>query len=267
MKILADKKILTILLSTFFLVLAIPVMARDAEPTDDASLSTVSPEAQVVLDRMTDYLQSLKSFSIQSNSTRDEVVEFGYKLQHNESSTTIVKKPDMLRSHVSGDVRNRTFVYDGKNLVMYSPDDLVYTRTPAPNTLGKLIGGLINAGIELPETDVLFHSENGSLAQDARGGVWVGETMIEGVACDHLAFRHAGTDWQIWVQQGSRPLMRKLVITTRFEVGDPQFQSTLHWDINPKIDADTFKFSVPEGAVEIPFDYPAAINVAAPSGE
>jgi hypothetical protein len=45
------------------------------------------------------------------------------------------------------------------------------------------------------------------------------------VLCDHLAFRQLDTDWQLWVEKGSRPLPRKIVITTRYEVGDPQFSA------------------------------------------
>ena len=269
MNITKRKNIRMVLLSAIMLALAAPIAAQEKSSTDNAPerSSTVSPEAQAVLDRMTTYLKSLKSFSFHSNTTRDEVVAFGFKLQHNESSTIIVKKPNGLRSKVSGDIRDRTFVYNGKNLVMYSPDDNVYTRAPAPDTLGKLIGGLLNAGIELPTIDVLYHAHTGNIAEGVRGGILVGETTIENVVCDHLAFRDTDIDWQIWVEQGSRPLLRKLVITTRYEVGDPQYQTTLHWDLNPKIDSKTFKFSAPKGAVEIPFVDIASINVAVPSGE
>jgi hypothetical protein len=62
------------------------------------------------------------------------------------------------------------------------------------------------------------------------------------------------------VEQGERPLPRKVVITTRYEVGEPQFEATMQWDLKPKIDASTFVFSAPKGAREIPFRDPAAIR-------
>ena len=267
MKISHRKYARTLLLSSIMLAFAMPILAQDnaaeAKVVESSSATqTVSPEAQAVLDRMSTFLQGLKSFSIRSVSTRDEVVAFGYKLQHNETSTITVQKPNMLRSEVVGDIRNRTFVYDGKNLTIFSPDDNAYAI--APDTLGKLIGGLLNAGIEMPTIDVLVQASKGNIAENVRGGILVGETLIEGVACDHLAFRQADADWQIWVEQGARPLLKKLVVTTRYEVGDPQYTAVLHWNLNPKIDSNTFVFTPPKGANKIPFADPAAINVVEP---
>ncbi|WP_428442365.1 DUF2092 domain-containing protein [Photobacterium sagamiensis] len=54
-------------------------------------------------------------------------------------------------------------------------------------------------------------------------GYVVGKSVIEGVRCDHLAFRSPYVDWQLWVQEGSEPLPRKLVITSRDVVNAPQF--------------------------------------------
>lgn len=206
MKISNSKNTRTLILSSMMLAFSMPLLAQNnAEAAKQiealTAIETVSPEAQAVLNRMSTYLQSLKSFSIRSVATRDEVVAYGYKLQHNESSTLTIQKPNMLRSEVIGDIRDRTFVYDGKTLIIYSPDDNVYAKAPAPDTLAKLLGGLINAGIEMPTIDALVQANNGNIAEDVRGGILVGETLIEGIACDHLAFRQADADWQIWVER------------------------------------------------------------------
>ena len=79
----------------------------------------------------------------------------------------------------------------------------------------------------------------------------VGESVIDGVACDHLAFRQSNVDWQLWVQKGEQALPRKIVITTRFEVGDPQYQVTMHWNLKPKVSDATFKFTAPANASEV----------------
>ena len=116
----------------------------------------------------------------------------------------------------------------------------------------------------MPMVDVLYQTGTGTLTEAVRGGVLVGDSEIDGSDCDHLAFRQATIDWQLWVEKGDKALPRKIVITTRYEVGDPQYQSTLRWNLNPKIDASTFTFTPPKDAKEIPFSNPAAINGAAP---
>jgi hypothetical protein len=254
------------LLSPLLLALAAPLAAQETATSANTEVSAqvISPDAQAVVDRMTAYLRTLKSYSIDSNSTRDEVVAFGYKVQHNEHSMVTVQLPNKLRAEMSGDLRDRTVVYDGTKIAIYSPDDDVYARSTAPDSVHKLIGNLLDAGVEMPMVDVLYQTGTGTLTEAVRGGVLVGDSQIDGSDCDHLAFRQATIDWQLWVEKGAKAVPRKIVITTRYEVGDPQYQSTLRWNLNPKIDASTFTFTPPKDAKEIPFSNPAAINGAAP---
>lgn len=271
---LSTTKARKLLLSAILLALAAPLAAQEAATpaatADDSatvSAQAVSPEAQAVLDRMTAYLQGLQSFSIATQVTRDEVVALGYKLQNNETSEIVVQRPNKLRAEISGDIRNRTIVYDGAKLTMYSPDDAAYVRTAAPGSLGELIEALLDAGIEMPLIDVLYQAAAGTLTEAVRGGILVGESMIDGVTTDHLAFRQASVDWQLWVEQGARPLPRKILITTRYEVGDPQYQAVLRWNLKPKINSATFAFAPPEGTTEIPFDNQPNPEAGASTGE
>lgn len=246
----------------------VPVAAQEPAPPDrntaTQSAQVVSDEARAVLDRMTRYLRGLQTFSIETQASRDEVVALGYKLQNNERSVIVVQRPNKLRADISGDIRNRTIVYDGTQLTMFSPDDAVFARTDAPNTLADLIGVLLDIGVEMPLIDVLYQATAGTLTGDVRGGILVGESMINGVATDHLAFRQANVDWQLWVEQGAQPLPRKILITTRYEVGDPQYQAILHWNLKPRIHKSTFEFAPPKGVTEIPLDTPANIASGAP---
>jgi len=260
------RPVVVFLLSVLVLLLAAPLAAEEAAPAADSAAPdhAISPEAQAVLDHMTAFLKAQKSFSIDSQSTRDEVVAFGYKLQSNEHATLTAQLTNKLRVEVSGDDRNRVFVYDGAKLTLYSPDDEAYSEVKAPDTIGKLVDRLLGAGIEMPMIDMLYQIHQGSLTEAVRGGVLVGDSNIDGSDCDHLAFRQGNIDWQLWVEKGDKPLPRKLLVTTRYEVGEPQYQVTMHWNLKPKIDASTFTFAPPKGTNKIPFVDPAAIADAAP---
>ena len=254
------------LLSALLLLLAVPLAAQEAAPAPGApaAAQVISPEAQAVLDRMTAFLKAQNSFSIDSQSTRDDVVAFGYKIQDNEHATLTAQRTNKLRVEVSGDDRNRLFIYDGATLTMYAPDDEAYTQVKAPDTIGKLVDRLLGAGIEMPMIDMLYQIYDGSLTEAVRGGVLVGDSNIDGSDCDHLAFRQGNIDWQLWVEKGDKPLPRRLLVTTRYEVGEPQFQVTMRWNLKPKIDASTFVFTPPKGVNKIPIVDPAAIADAAP---
>ena len=243
----------SLLLPVLALGLAAPALAQDAPPGQE-----ITPEARAVLDRMTATLKSLQAYTIQAHGTRDEVIDHGYKLQHNETATLQVQRPNQLRAKVSGDLRNREFVYDGKTITIHSPDDNAYSTAPATDNLGKLIGDLLDTGVELPLIDVLYKANAGTLTEQVRTGTLVGDADVEGVACDHLAFRQADADWQLWVEKGARALPRKIVITTRHEVGEPQFSSVLTWNTQPKFSKDSFTFQPPPDAHHIPFVQPEA---------
>lgn len=225
--------------------------SEDAAPPSESA--TVSPEAQAVLDRMTSYLRSLSAFSVSADSSRDEVVARGYKLQNNEHSELVVQRPNKLRAEIDGDLRRRIIVYDGAKLAMYSPADEAYVVAPAPDTLAVLVESLAGAGVEMPLMDVLYQGATGTLADGVFGGVLVGRSRVDGVECDHLAFREATVDWQLWVETGARPLPRRIVITTRYEVGDPQYEATLRWNLAPHITSATFAFEPPKGSAEVEF--------------
>jgi len=260
------RSIVVPLLSALLLLLAVPLAAQEAAPApgSPAIAQVISPEAQAVLDRMTAFLKTQKSFSIDSQSTRDDVVAFGYKLQNNEHATLTAQLQNKLRVELSGDYRDRLFIYDGSTLTLYSPDDEAYSQVKAPDTIGKLVDRLLGAGIEMPMIDMLYQIYQGSLTEAVRGGVLVGDSNIDGTDCDHLAFRQGNIDWQLWVAQGDKPLPRRMVVTTRYEVGDPQYSVTMRWNLNPKIDASTFVFTPPKGTNKIPFVDPAALSDAAP---
>lgn len=243
---------------------ALPALAQEATPppstdSDMSALqsdSVVTPAAQAVLDRMTATLKSLNSVAVTAHVTRDEVLAFGYKLQHNETARMWVERPNRMRVELEGDVKDRTYIYDGSSLTMYAPDLNVYASSPAPGTLGEVVKTLLDAGVEMPLIDLLYHGNAGDLTEDVRVGLVVGDSQVEGVATDHLAFRQPLVDWQLWVEKGSRALPRKLLITTRYEVGDPQYQAILTWDANAKAKSDAFTFSPPAGAKKIEFHTP-----------
>jgi hypothetical protein len=234
-----------------------PAWAQDAPADTDAGTvaldtgAAITPAAQAVLDRMAATLNSQKRYAITAHVTRDEVLPFGYKLQHNETARMWVESPNRLRLEVAGDIKNRTFVYDGAQLAIYAPDHNVYSTTAAPNTLRELVNVLLDAEVEMPLIDMLYQGNAGNLTEDVRVGIVVGDSQVDGVATDHLAFRQPDVDWQLWVEKGAQALPRKLLITTRYEVGDPQYQAILKWDTKPAIDANSFVFVAPAGATRI----------------
>jgi hypothetical protein len=246
-----------------------PVYAQDATASDTANPtvfdpgSVITPDAKAIIDRMQASFKNLKHYQLTADITRDELLAFGYKLQHNENARLWVDAPKHMRLEVTGDVKNRTYLYDGSQLMIIAPDANAYAVTAAPGTLGELVSNMLDAGVEMPLIDMLYQGNAGNLTDDVRVGLVVGDSQVEGVPTDHLAFRQPNVDWQLWVDKTPQALPRKLLITTRFAVGDPQYQAILHWDTKSPISDKSFVFEPPSGATKIPF----ATNIFASGGD
>jgi hypothetical protein len=96
-------------------------------------------------------------------------------------------------------------VYDGKTITIHSPDDNVYATAPATDSLGTLIGDLLDAGVELPLIDVLYQATAGTLMENVRTGQVVGDAEVEGVACDSSPSARPMPTGSCGWRRGARP--------------------------------------------------------------
>jgi hypothetical protein len=231
--------------------------AADADDADDNAEETVlrfdnaiTPEARAAMDRMKATMNGLQRFTLTAEISRDETLSYGYKLQHNEFVEMDVDRPSKLKVDVDGDLKNRTYYYDGANLTVVAKDLNVYAQKPLPGTTKDLVEALIDRGFDMPLIDILYQGQAGDLLDDVRVGIVVGDSTVQGEAVTHLAFRQPDVDWQLWLSKSSG-LPRKILITTRYSVGDPQFQAVLHWDTSPKFAASNFNFVPAKGQTKI----------------
>jgi len=125
----------------------------------------------------------------------------------------------------------------------------------APSTFGQMIDfAREKLDLVLPAGDLISEDALEILMGDVTTAFIFGEAVIGGVRCDHLAFRNPDTDWQIWIQQGDEPLIRKMVITSADIVGQPEFRIVMDsWDLGPSFPAGYFSFVAPKGATAIEF--------------
>jgi hypothetical protein len=224
-------------------------LAAQAQPAG------IDPVAQRLLKASTDFLASQQRFSVDTRNTLEVVLKSGQKIELNHTARTSVQRPNKLRAERTGDLVQQLFVYDGKTLTLYNPKDKAYAQVAAPDTLEAMLNFARNQlDIVAPAGDLLDKNAYDILMDGVTDSFVVGKAVIEGVRCDHLAFRAPHVDWQIWVQEGAQPLPRRLVITTRDLPNAPQFAVTMtKWNLKPSFDAQTFKFAPAAGATKVDF--------------
>jgi len=228
------------------LLVAAPAMAQPAG---------IDPEAEKLLKASMTYLAAQKRFGVTVRTTIEAVLKTGQKLQFDNTGSLLVQRPNKLRAERRGELVDQVFYYDGKSLTLYNPGQKYYATVDAPGTLEAMMDFARNKlDVIAPAGDLIYANAYELLMQDATSGFVVGESVIEGARCDHLAFRNPDVDWQIWIQQGRQPLPRKFVITTRDVAGSPEFAIVMtKWDLAPKLSDRTFAFAPPKGAKKVDF--------------
>jgi hypothetical protein len=218
-----------------------------------AQSAGVAPEARQIFKASTDFLASQQRFTADTRNTLEIVLKSGQKIEFNSTGHQFVQRPNKLRSERSGDLVEQVFVYDGKSLTLYQPQDNAYAQVAAPGTLEEMLDfAREKHDIVAPFGDLLFKNAYDLLMDGVTDGLVVGKAVIEGVVCDHLAFRAPDVDWQIWIQEGAQPLPRRIVITTLDLPNAPQFAVTVtRWNLEPTFDAQTFTFTPQPGTRQI----------------
>jgi len=228
----------------------------------DETLDVSDAKARAVLRQMTDHLAKLKTFTARTANTVEVVLVSGQKLQFDSAAEVAVARPDRLRAVRLGDLEQQELVYDGKSLTVFNKADgnPYYATVSAPSTLeGALDFARESLDVIAPVGDLIYADAYNLLMEDVISGFYVGPSVVGGVRVHHLAFRGTQTDWQIWIDEGDKPLPRKMVITSKWTTGAPQYTvTTSHWNLAPKLSASHFRFEAPKDAIKVDFVAPAA---------
>jgi hypothetical protein len=160
--------------------------------------------------------------------------------------------PNLLRAELKSDDKDVFLFYDGKQFTVYGKLVNYYATVPAPATTAELVDKVYNDyGIEIPLVDLFKWGADNSAIKKITSAIDLGPSTVQGITCEHYAFRQEGLDWQIWIQLGEYPLPRKLVIRTLTDDAKPQHTSNLVWNLAPSYNEAAFAFDPPAGALRI----------------
>jgi hypothetical protein len=222
-----------------------------AAPESSNVTSERDPNAIKALEDMGRYLRTVNAFQIRTQTTRDEVLADGQNIEFGAVVDMIVARPNRLRAEVTSDKQQRLYFDDGKTFSVWARRMNYYATVPAPATLRELADTLADRyNLELPVADLFYWGDTRNTEQ-IRGAMDIGPSQIDGVTCEHYAFRQDGADWQVWIQQGDYPLPRKLVITTLSDPARPKFTSVMTWNLAPSFNDAAFAFVPPKDARRI----------------
>jgi hypothetical protein len=200
-------------------------------------------DAEKLLKGMADYIASQKNLAVTFDSDIEVITNNLQKIQFTSSGQVQLSRPDKLRATRTGGYRDVEIVFDGKTLTVNNKDGKDYAQIDANGTADQLIDVLRNEhGVVAPGADILLPNVFEVMMADVIEAAVIGKGVIDGVECDHLAFRNVDTDWQIWIESGTKPIPRKYVITSKGIGEAPQYTLRIkEWKTDVAADAFAFK--------------------------
>jgi hypothetical protein len=233
---------------------AAPQATPAPAPTAPAAKEAV-PDPKEMLRQSCDFLKNQPQFSFKGEVANDRVYAGGKKLQFGMEVKAAFRRPDKLRIEGDGDLESKLLIFDGKTLTLYDKERNHYA--------GIEIAGDIDAALDQAYKDYGLKvglAELGSAqlcnraGKDLANALYVGLHKVRGVPCHHLAFDRRDIHYQVWIEAGDKPLLRKVVITQKKLPDSPQWTAYLSdWNLAPSLAGDLFAFTPPAGAQKIKF--------------
>jgi hypothetical protein len=216
--------------------------------------SAENGDAERLLKGMADYIASQKALAVTFDSDIEVITNNLQKIQFTSSGQVQLSRPDKLRATRTGGYRDVEIVFDGKTLTVNNKDGKDYAQIEVAGTAEELIDVLREKhGVVAPGADLLLTNVFNIMMTDVVEAAVIGKGVIDGVECDHLAFRNVETDWQIWIESGAKPIPRKYVITSKGIGEAPQYTLRIkEWKTD--VAADAFAFMPDPSAKKIALD-------------
>lgn len=235
-----------------------PAWAADTATEKVATSKTtpvVEPMADRVLRAATDFLKNARGFTVETNVSYDELLGTGIMVQYSRHGTVTVRRPDRIYAEVTDDLSERRLWFDGKTATVYNPARNLYAQAKVPGDIDEFVDTLHDEySVAAPFADILVNDPYANFTEGLYAGYYAGLNLVNRERAHHLVFTNEAVDFQLWIAEEGKPLIKRAVITFRNQEGSPQWMADfLSWDFDVKTPDSTFTFTPPDGAEQIEF--------------
>lgn len=202
---------------------------------------------------MSEALKSAPTLSADYDVDQEVVNLQGQKIQYSASGSIAIDREQGFRLKRMGPFAQAEVIFDGDTISLHDKVLNVYAqlRSPGPSVEDAAEELRAAIGLDAAGADFLARDPYAVLTDGVTEGTVVGSAFVNGVECDHLAFRTDIAEWQIWISRGSRPLPLKYVITTKWTTGAPQYSLRLSNWKSDGIEGEQFQFAPPAAAKKL----------------
>jgi hypothetical protein len=225
--------------------------APEVAPAQGANRVALTKDALERLVASAEFLAGVPSYRFEADLSFDVLQSNGQKLEFGETRTATIRRPDRLRV----DVKRRggeqlSLYFDGKHLSVDLPEHDAFVRVEKPGNVDAMLD-YASTELQMPIPLEQFLSSNfaADSVERIETGYFVDVELIGGRWCEHFAYRMYHVDFELWVEEGDRPIPCRLVISYKREAGHPEFVAQFRgWDLAPETPDSLFVFAPSDSA-------------------
>lgn len=223
-------------------------VANSAESRKDA-------RALDVLNQMAAYTASIDQLVITAEVFADARMDAGLMVSNASELKIKIDRPGSLYlENFDGLNTRKIYIHNGK-LTIFNTKNNFYARAKVPEDIeGAMQYAMEEFELETPLGELFFADSALAMMTEQDVVLYLtGKSRIRGVDCHHIAIRGAEIDLQLWVEEGERPVPRKILMTMKWEGGSPRSAALMEFSATSGLEQKIFDFNPPEGAQEIKF--------------
>jgi len=166
-----------------------------------------------------------------------------------------IDRPGSLHITTFDGVATTEIFFHKEMLTVFNSQNGFYAQASIPDEIDAALDfALEELGLEAPLMDMILSDASVGLIGPQDTVIYLTDkARVAGVDCHHIAIRGPETDVQVWVEEGDKPLPRKVMLTSKWAGGSPRFIANLAWLTEPELDPGIFEFKAPEGSTNIGF--------------
>ena len=210
-----------------------------------------APVPSALLLRSYRYMGALKAFSIDAVTTSDDVYEGKMIVTYTHHVHIDLKRPNYLYVETSGDLKEKSYYLNNGYFTIYDQLTHYYGELEIPHNIDKALDFLFEKyDVKSPLANILYTDLDRRIPPKEKG-YYFGHSDVDGIACHHLGFITPSYDYQVWIEEGERPLIRKFIIVDTTQPLLPRSGTVLRWHLDIKPDDARFQFNKPSDAIKI----------------
>lgn len=220
-----------------------------------AKETNLNTEPMQILKEMTEYIGSAKQFSFYISVADEVLLSPKEKRRVNRKVNLYVKRPNKLKAEVTEKATQMSFWFDGKQITLFNEHKALYATVDAPETIDEALDfAMEQLELSAPFVDFVLSNPFENFTANVIESKYIGKTEYDGRKCHHLLFKQKSIDWEIWIEDGKKPLPKKLVITYKLLPLKPQFTASFDkFRVGKRISDKHFGFKPPKESDQIEF--------------